>query len=344
MKILHTADIHLGVKYSKLSKEKQLLLRDESIFNIRKLFDIAKTEGYDVVLICGDLFHFKSVASSISKAFFDAVKGFLGPVIYISGNHDESFILPLQLPENFIVLDNVNTSYQYQGVTFHNKYYQDFDKLQTNILLLHGNIENTSDVDYFEINNYLNQGFDYIALGHVHQYKQFRTGNNIYAYSGSLFSSGFDESGEKGFIKLEIKDQSVKTLQFCPFAARKFIVCLSDISGLITNSEIIEKIEEDLKEIKAKKQDIVRVVLKGALNEENERSVPLILNKFSDYFYFEIQDKTTLKIDIDKIKKEKLSFKYEFISLVEESQLDDDSKRIICEIGLEALKGEDINI
>ena len=327
MKILHTADIHLGVKNGKLSKDKQNLLKDETIYNIRHLFEIAKEENYDVILICGDLFHSKTIASKFVNVFFDAVKEFENPVIYINGNHDETFILPTTVPSNFVYLDNINPVFSYGDFKFFSQYYETNLSLnvhENNILLLHGNIENTRDSDYFDINKYLNKGFDYIALGHVHQHKKYKKGKDIFAYPGCLFSNGFDEGGEKGYISLEIEDKLIKNLK--------------------NNLEIFNKIENDLKDNKVSFQDLIKVVLTGEVNEDCEKSLPLILQKFENYFYFEIQDNTTFKIDIDKIKNEKLSFKYEFISLVENSDIDAESKRLISEIGLSALKGEDLKI
>ena len=347
MKILHTADIHLGVKYGRLSKEKQLILKDEVIFNIRNFFEMAKKDAFDVVLICGDLFHSKTIPSKLSRVFFDAVNDYQNPVIYISGNHDENFILPLNMPNNFIVLDKNKTTFSYGEFKFYSQYINEsvlINNKENNILLLHGNIENARDADYLDINKYLNKGFDYIALGHVHSHKKFKSGKDIFVYPGSLFSSGFDENGVRGYVKLEIENKFIKTLKFCPFKNRNFVNCECNISNLITNREIIDKIEKELLNSNANFEDLVRIILVGAVGEDCEKSIPLILNKFNSYFHFEIEDKSTLKIDIEKIKKEKLSFKYEFISLVEESELDEENKRLVCEIGLEALKGEGINI
>lgn len=346
MKILHTADVHLGVKNGRLSKDKQNLLKDEAVYNIRYFFEMAKEKEYDIILICGDLFHSKTIPSKFSKAFFDAVKDFDNPVLYISGNHDENFVLPTNLPTNFVVLDNNNTVFSYGDFNFYSQYndFSNVNKKFNNILLVHGNIENTRDADYVDINKFLNKGFDYIALGHIHQSKKYKSENDTFAYSGSLFSNGFDEAGERGFINLEIEDKIISSFEFCPFATRKFVVCESNISNMVSNREIIEKINEDLSKLSANQNDLVRVILKGAVDEDCEKSLAFIVNKFDHYFHFEINDETTLKIDLDKIKNEKLSFKYEFISLVENSNLDEAIKRAVCEIGLEALKGEDINI
>jgi len=346
MKILHTADIHLGVKNTRLPKEQQNLLKDEMLFNIRIFFEMANNADYETILICGDLFHSKTISSKISKAFFDAVEKFQKPVIYISGNHDENFVLPSYLPENFIVLDKNTTSFTLNDFKFVNQFY-DFsllNRIENNILLLHGNIENTRDSDYFDIEKYLHKGFDYIALGHIHQFKKYSKYQDTYAYPGCLFSNGFDESGEKGFISIEIEDKKITSLTYVCFPTRKFVVCESDVTCLQTNKEILDKINYDLNNLNLSNQDLIKVILKGSVSEDCEKSISFIKSRFDNFFYFEIEDKTTLKIDIEKIKKEKLSFKYEFISLVENSELDCESKRLVCEIGLEALKGEDINI
>ena len=91
-------------------------------------------------------------------------------------------------------------------------------------------------------------------------------------------------------------------------------------------------------------KDLLRVILRGTYEEDFEKSVEIIKEHFSKYFYFEVVDESRMKLNIEKIKNEKLSFKYEFISLVENSMLDEEDKQKICEIGLEALKGEGLNL
>ncbi len=346
MKILHTADIHLGVKVGKLPPSKQKLIREEEKYNIKKLFIEATDKGCDVVIICGDLFHGARATVSLMHVFYDAVKDFEKPVVYIKGNHDEKFDFS-SCPENLILLDKNNNCYKNMGTNFF--YAVDGGKFslnpdENNVLMLHGNIENTSDNDYIDINQFLNQGFSYIAMGHIHQMKQYKTGNCIYAYPGSLFSNGFDECGDKGYLIVEIENNKVFHINFCSFATRKFLIAECDISGLKNNNQIEEKVKSSLKEIKATRDDLVRVILKGKLDEDSEKSQSLICEKFDDYFYFELIDNTSINIDMEKYKEEKLSFKYEFIKLVEESELSLEDKNLICQIGIEALKGDDLSI
>ena len=95
MKILHIADLHLGVQNKKLPLDKQNIIKNEMLVQVENLFDKAKLENFDVVLICGDLFHGKSVTSKIKHTFFSSVEKFQNPVLYIQGNHDELIWLVL---------------------------------------------------------------------------------------------------------------------------------------------------------------------------------------------------------------------------------------------------------
>jgi hypothetical protein len=52
-----------------------------------------------------------------------------------------------------------------------------------------------------------------------------------------------------------------------------------------------------------------------------------------------------LKIDFDRIREEKLSLKYEFLSQVfDNKDLNEDTKNKIAYAGIQALRGEDISI
>ena len=343
MRILHIADLHLGAKNSKLPKIKQDLLKDEMIENVHHLFgEVGK--DFDVCLICGDLFHSKSVAAKIVDSFFKAVEIFAKPVLYISGNHDEKLILD-HMPANFIMLDEKTPSFKYADCVFYCKEgAKNIDNTKNSILLLHGNIENPQDNDYVDINQYLPLNFDYVALGHTHLVKKFKKADHIFAYSGSLFSNGFDECGDKGYIDLEIADKKVAKCEFKSLKQRRYMICEYDISTDETNAQISEGIKERLAQIGITKNDIVRVILKGYYQEFVNKSLAIIEENFVDYFYFELQDESKLKIDLSKIKTETLSLKNEFISLVEHSDLSDEVKAKVINLGIEALKGDDLSL
>lgn len=348
MKILHMADVHLGVKNSKLPSDKQLLMKSEMTNDMSRLFELATKEEYDVVLICGDLFHSKNVSQTLQNNFFDAVSKFNSKVIYTKGNHDEKLISK-NLPSNFIILDDENCCCDLGDVVIWGgdcleTLGKSFDENKINILMLHGNIETQVDNDYVDISPYLKFHFQYVAMGHIHTFKSFNLYNIPFVYSGSLFSNGFDETGDKGYVKV-VAGNGVVNFDFCPFAKRRYMQIFVDISDCKNSYDMQRNVAKALIEAGVKTSDLVKVVLTGYFEEDCEKNLDLIEESFSNYFYFTIEDKSRLKIDIDKLKKETLSFKCEFISIVEEDQtLSEEEKSKICLLGIEALKGEDLSV
>jgi len=86
MKILHTADWHLGKRLEKVSRfEEQKQVLDEII-------EITETAGIDLVLIAGDLFDNFNPASEAAELLYSTLKrladGGKRPVVAIAGNHD----------------------------------------------------------------------------------------------------------------------------------------------------------------------------------------------------------------------------------------------------------------
>ena len=92
------------------------------------------------------------------------------------------------------------------------------------------------------------------------------------------------------------------------------------------------------------KRDLVRIELIGYFNQDSEKYLTLLKEKLADYFYVEIVDKSKIKIDFESIKNEQLSFKAEFLKLVNESEQDELTKAKICMLGIEALKGDNLSL
>lgn len=347
MKILHCSDLHLGVKNSKLSIDKMQILENEQIIAVGTLFEKAREEGFDIVAIVGDLFHKKNLSSKIVNSFFDAVENFGRPVLYIYGNHDEKFEFK-NVPSNFIILNKNQPYFKLLDCAFYH-YQIDLDLLEkvynvkeNNILLAHGNLTNIRDNDYINLTDILNKKhFDYIALGHVHSYEKFEYLSNLACYSGSLFSNGFDEMGDKGFVCVEIEDKKLN-FAFCPFAKRRYMKVEVDITDLNDFNQLLNKINISMKDIS--KSDLVRIELIGYFNQDSEKYLTLLKEKLADYFYVEIVDKSKIKIDFESIKNEQLSFKAEFLKLVNESEQDELTKAKICMLGIEALKGDNLSL
>ncbi len=332
-KILHTADLHLGAKNVKLPLVKQKQLLQEHLDSLSTLFK----EAPDVMLVCGDLFHTNFVTQKIKKAFFKEVEKFGKPVLFVNGNHDEKIEFDFA-PNNFVVLDRQNRVFRTENVDFWSagEDYQNFDYSKKNILLIHGEISNKSDFDYVDLQKFVTKPFDYIALGHEHTFWKGNFHKSVICYSGALFANGFDECGEKGFSVVDVKD-GVKT-DFKPLPQRQFKIIEFALTPKQKNlsSEIKKIVEEN-------KNNLLRLVFTGYYAEGEKPDFAYIIRE-TNAFYVEFVDKTKVEIDIEKYKNEPLSFKAEFIRLVEESGLGEEEKNKILTIGIEALKGDDLSL
>ena len=217
------------------------------------------------------------------------------------------------------------------------------DKNDTNIVVMHGQESIYEVKDNLEIINLKalkNKNIDYLALGHIHKYKQERLdGRGVYCYSGCLEGRGFDECGEKGFVLLNIEDNKIES-RFIPIAKRKIYEIKIDITGCNTTTEVENKIQEKLETIE--KTSLIKIILIGKLEIDAERDIDYLVKKYNEIYYFvKIYDETTLKIDYMDYEKD-ASLKGEFIRLVLTQKLTEEEKRKIIETGIKALSKEEV--
>ena len=151
--------------------------------------------------------------------------------------------------------------------------------------------------------------------------------------------NGFDECGEKGFILLDTDTGIVK---FEVLAGRQFAICEADLTNFVSYDDLCDRIKNATRA--CDKEDFVRVILTGQYSDGQDKYINLLQNHFDISFaYFELIDKSRLKIDKEKLKGEVLSFKAEFLKIVSELQdISEEDKNTICEIGINALRGDDV--
>lgn len=362
MKIIHCSDLHLDSKMkSNLDSMKAKERRDEILRTYQNMVEYAAENDVEIIIIAGDMFDKKNITVKAKNVVLDSI--FSHPeidFIYLKGNHDEaSFILDLEeIPSNLKLFTNTGwTSYRYgkiviSGIEFGNlSNYEIYNTLMLNkndinIVTLHGQEVKYDQKDKAEIINIQslkNKNIDYLALGHVHRFKQERIDNRgIYCYSGCLEGRGFDECGEKGFVLLDINEEKQKIeSKFIPFAGRHLYEINVDITGTSTTLEVEEKIDNMIEKIE--KEALIKIVLIGKVELNSERDIKYLEKKYKNMFYFaKIYDETTLKIDYMTYEND-ASLKGEFIRLVLKQNLSEEEKRKIITIGIKALTGEEVN-
>lgn len=362
MKIIHCSDLHLDSKMeTNLDSKKAKERRDEILMTYQDMVKYAEKNKVKVILIAGDMFDKKNVTTKARNIVLDSINSHPDiDFVYLKGNHDEtSFISDLEsIPSNLKLFNSKEwTTYNYENITISGIEFgkvSDYEiytnlilnKNDINIVVLHGQEVQYDKKDKTEIINLKslkNKNIDYLALGHFHQYKQDKIdGRGIYCYSGCLEGRGFDECGEKGFVLLNIDEESKKIeTEFIPFASRRLYELDIDISETMTTTDVEKKIKDTVKDIG--KENLVKIILTGKVDIDSERDIDYLEKKYSDSFYFiKVYDNTSLAIDYMTYEND-ASLKGEFIRLVLRQKISEEDKRKIITTGIKALSGEEVN-
>jgi DNA repair exonuclease SbcCD nuclease subunit len=257
MKFIHIADIHIGAVPDAgypwgAEREKEIL------YSFHNIIDICNQQEVDLLLIAGDLFHKQPLIRELKETSYCFQKLTKTQVVLIAGNHDyisgrsnytgfdwgERVHMLSEASLDSIYLEDINT--EVYGLSYHTRFIKEplYDKAcpgceeRINILLAHGGNEKDIPIDKKAL---LGNGFDYIALGHIHKPQMF--GERM-AYAGSLEPLDKTETGERGYILGEIKKDGelsdLKTL-FVPSSIRQYIRLELPVTQDMTNGELLDR-------------------------------------------------------------------------------------------------------
>ena len=361
MRIIHTADLHLDSSLSAYLKgEKGKKRSAELRENFRRLVNYAKENEVSAVLIAGDMFDRSIVTGKTEDILIYEIQNAPDINFYvIKGNHDEAvnFWDSPDIPANLIVFDEIWKSCPlsdktdiYAAEIKKNNVGSLVSSLLTNpdkinIVMLHGQISDYASAGKEEcipLNNLKNKNIDYLALGHIHSYKAGEIDSRgIYVYPGCLEGRGFDEDGEKGFVLVDIDEDSMKVNHtFVPFAGRRVYVEEVDVSGCSTTPEMEDRINSlsVIKNHTVNSDDMLKIILTGKLfMDVTVDTIGLNEHFKDDYFVFKIEDNTEIFVDYESFEAD-LSLKGEFVRLVKNEDLPDSEKSKIIQMGVELLK------
>ncbi len=352
LKLIHCADIHLGSKMeAKLTKEKADERRAEVRKTFHRLVEYAKKEGVRAILLAGDVFDSDRPLKRDKEFFYDVVKGNPGlDFLYLRGNHDGEESYTEEGIENLKTFSNEWTGYEYDNAVVHGielakenalSMYATFkaDERRKNIVMLHGQVSASSGADKINTAKFAEKHIDYLALGHIHSYSQNKLDDRgMYAYSGCLEGRGFDETGEKGFVLLEIGD-TVES-RFIPFAERTIHEEFVDISAAQNAYSAYQIVKS---QVKFNPKNLYRIHLIGELDFDNDAlSVDLEKLLSNDCYFVSVKDGTHRKIDFTAYEGD-VSLRGEFVRAVTaRADWDEEKKRQVIALGLKALSGREV--
>ena len=356
LKLIHCADIHLGSKMeAKLPSAKVEERRRELRQTFNRMIEYARENDVRAILLSGDVFDSDRPLRRDKLFFYEAVKG--NPdidFIYLRGNHDGKESYTEEGLENLKTFSDAWTAYSYGDVDITGIELADtnelslystlsLDSAKTNIVMLHGTVSDRSGTGLVNLRELKNRNIDYLVLGHYHSYKEDALDERgRYAYSGCLEGRGFDETGEKGFVLLEIDDDKRITGQFIPFAYRMIRELSVDIGDCDGAYSVYNKI---CGEYAWNSRDILRVILSGEIDFEGEGLSDEVGELLEEKCYFvSVKNKTRRRINIEDYDTD-ITLRGEFVRacLSADGYTDDEKKQIIT-YGLRVLDGREAEI
>ncbi len=368
MRIIHCADLHLDSKMTaNLSYEKAKERKAELLITFNNMIRYAVEQSINAIIIAGDLFDTKNTSATARNTVYEAIRNHPNIIFYyLKGNHDaDVFLSRLEtIPDNLKMFSDRWVSYIVNENTYNNIIITgiELDKNNTgsasdtltldhnkfNIVVLHGQEMEHQTKDRAEVialRSFRNKGIDYMALGHLHSYKEVALdARGVYCYPGCLEGRGFDECGEHGFVLLTINEETKECKRsFIPIARRELCSITIDISTLLTTPEILSHIRETLQRKQLSCSSLVKIVLTGQVSLECEKDIDYMAKELeNDYYFLKIYDNTEIKVNYSDYELDE-SLKGEFIRTVKSSEdLSEEDKAMIIFYGIQALQGKEI--
>lgn len=370
-KIIHTADVHLDAPFSLLDVQKAQKRKNELRETFASIILLAKTEKADLVLISGDLFDSNFVTKETTALLLSLFSS--APMcrfVIAPGNHDyvceRSPYVTEEFPQNVYIFDKEQLSrfsfpeigVDVYGYAFSSDEYTDnplkekiaLDRSKINILVAHADVGGRSKYCPISVSDISKSGFDYIALGHIHQGGKVETaGSTYYAYSGCPEGRSFDECGAKSVIVADFSKKTGKlTASFTNkmTGKRRFEKTSVDITGVKGQEELLTRVKTVVEKEGYGSNVLLRVRLTGRTSPEVTLRPEKIEAASLGVFYLELEDASVPLLDYEELKNDisiRGAFFRELLPLLESEN--EEERRTAADAlryGLAALDGNDV--
>ncbi len=303
MKLIHTADIHLGMQPDRQQPWADFR-KKEIPETFARLMDECNRREVDLLLIAGDLFHRQPLVRELREVNYQFSRLKKTKVVLIAGNHDyigsrsnyadfpwEEHVTMLTgeglQTVSFPELSATVTGFSYHTRDIPEARLRDVQAPEggISVLLAHGGDPKDVPMDFKRLSL---AGFDYVALGHIHKPQKLSEGM---FYAGSLEPLDKNETGEHGYVFAEIiclPDGKTETrTEFVPFACRRYVDLTVPVTPDDTNGSLRERTKQLLTAEGA--ENLFRIVLSGS---REEHLVPDLGALAKLGYVTEVQDET----------------------------------------------------
>lgn len=346
LKIFHTGDIHLGMKFNRYSEEVRATLVEARFKSVEKMIDLSNDLNSDLFVIAGDLFNTIQVAKRDIERCVNILNRFNGAcVAVLPGNHDydngmtdlwkefakipSEKVLLVNEPRVYL-LDDYGIDAALYAAPCHSKHSKEnvlgwvkeagiVEGVKHHIGVAHGAIEGLSaDLE----GNYYSMGLaelrdistDLWLLGHTHVcYPTKETVRDHKVFNpGTPEPDGLDFRGAGVAWSIELDEKGSIANTVATGEYRFF-----DKEFIVDSQDDLEAIKPWLLEGSPDKK-IVRINLKGSIAQDDYMDLSQFYREIEGLvFDLTIMDEDLkMKIDSEIIEKEfsKGSFPYEFLT------------------------------
>lgn len=387
---VHAADLHLDTPFEGIGQVAPRVaeaLRDASLEAYDALVELAVARDAAFVVLAGDIYDGAERGVRAQLRFRKGLERLSDEGIWslvVHGNHDpiaKGWSAIRSWPERVMIFGSRSVAEvtiekdgepvaTVRGISFAQQAemdnlagrfpkrsepeFQSAPELQVGVL--HCNVGGNPDHDPYapcSVDDLVEAGCDYWALGHIHQRKVVRNGDPWIVYPGNLQGRHpkASEQGAKGALVVEVDGRTVHEPEFIPLDVVRFLEIAIDIEDIADLSSLQRRLVEEASGLQRSldgRSALVRAVLTGrgpahndlvregavgallqALRDETDEGVPFL-------FWESIRDKTRPELDLEAIRR-RGDFSSELFGLADEIANDEKSLSAFVDEHLGAL-------
>lgn len=307
-RFVHAADFHLDSPFAALLPREAAVRRRESRELPQRISNYVNQNAIDLVLLAGDLLDSGEPYRETEEALREALAAMDAPVFIAPGNHDpytagspwerrewppnvHIFTSPCMESAEVPALNAVIHGAAFTGPEQTCRVLEGFSAPKdgrVHIGFLHGEMD-AADIRYGAVSRQeiAASGLAYLALGHIHKRGEPACyGETLTAWPGCPEGRGFDETGEKGFYVGTVRDNGTVTVEFVPFARRRYEILTVDITGKTPRRAVEAALPPDTAD------HLYRILLTGEVGEGGADAIGLQAALAERFYALEIRDHT----------------------------------------------------
>ena len=269
IRLLHTADIHLGRQFPSLH-HKAGDYRNQLVRTFEKIIDLAADDKASLLLIAGDLFDSNRVFGVVIGRVIAALKKLETSgtrVCILPGTHDafteDSIYRSLRLPPNVTVFtpEHSHQTYEDLDVTVYGRLADSkllgisplqglslTDRSKFHVGMAHCSMRRPdiapNEPMLLGQDEIGTSGLDYLALGHWHSFQDLSQGNTKACYSGSPEPIDMDQRSAGHIVRVFLHEKNQVEMQPIRIGSKRAETLTIDVSPCESPDSIVKLIQD----------------------------------------------------------------------------------------------------